>query len=204
MKARGVWELSTPRLRDLHAVLGRAGQAPCTEIQLQGAGFDGSAVAMLIGMPVDHAGALVAAVLFLSFARTSGIRTTAQILVNGYFTGEPFSIDLFPPPRPSPIYDLVLEKTRDADAALDVQVDARALPEDAVFASGRRHGRALRRARSARRRRRRSGCRCGSRGARPRSAAAGWCSAMLRSELPAWPQVEAYEPLGGTARRACP
>ena len=69
---------------------------------------------------------------FISFARTSGLRTTAQILVNGYFTGEPFSIDVFPPPRPSPIYDLILEKTRDSDAALDVKVAVKALPEDAV------------------------------------------------------------------------
>lgn len=69
MKARGVWELSTPRLTDLHAALERAREAPCTETQLQGAGFDGPAVAMLIGMPAHHAGSLVAAVLAERTAR---------------------------------------------------------------------------------------------------------------------------------------
>ncbi len=63
MKARGVWELSTLRLEDLRAALQRARDAPCTETQLQGAGFDGPSVAMLIGMPALHAGSLVAAVL---------------------------------------------------------------------------------------------------------------------------------------------
>jgi phosphatidylserine/phosphatidylglycerophosphate/cardiolipin synthase-like enzyme len=63
VKARGVWELSTPRLKDLHVALQRTREAPCTETQLQGAGFDGPTVAMLIGMPAHHAGALVAAVL---------------------------------------------------------------------------------------------------------------------------------------------
>ena len=51
MKARGVWELSTPRLADLCVALQRAHGAPCTETQLQGSGFDGPEVAMLIGMP---------------------------------------------------------------------------------------------------------------------------------------------------------
>lgn len=58
-----MWELSTPRLEDLRVTLQRAREAPCTETQLQGAGFDGPAVAMLIGMPAQHAGTLVAAVL---------------------------------------------------------------------------------------------------------------------------------------------
>jgi hypothetical protein len=46
-----VWELSTPRLEDLRVALQRSRETPCTETQLQGAGFDGLAVAMLIGMP---------------------------------------------------------------------------------------------------------------------------------------------------------
>jgi phosphatidylserine/phosphatidylglycerophosphate/cardiolipin synthase-like enzyme len=58
-----VWELSTPRLEDLRVALQRAREAPCTETQLQGAGFDGPAVAMLIGMPAQYAGSLVAALL---------------------------------------------------------------------------------------------------------------------------------------------
>lgn len=63
MKARGVWELSTPRLRDLQSVLQRAGESLCTETQLQAAGFDGPPIAMLVSMPAHHASALVAAVL---------------------------------------------------------------------------------------------------------------------------------------------
>jgi len=63
VKARGVWELSTPRLEDLRIALQRAGEAPCGETQLQDAGFDGPVVAMLIGMPAHHAVTLVAAIL---------------------------------------------------------------------------------------------------------------------------------------------
>jgi hypothetical protein len=63
---RGVWELSTPRLEHLLAVLHRHGDAACSEGQLQFAGFAGmeaSAVAMLVGMPARSAHALVSAVL---------------------------------------------------------------------------------------------------------------------------------------------
>lgn len=63
MKARGVWELSTLRLEDLRLALLRMPSSLCTETQLQSAGFDGPAVAMLIGMPAQHAGSVVAAVL---------------------------------------------------------------------------------------------------------------------------------------------
>lgn len=80
MKPRGVWELSTPRLCDLRVALGRARQAPCTETQLQGAGFDGPAVAMLIGMPAHHADALVAAVLA---ERTANPRPQLDLVWSG-------------------------------------------------------------------------------------------------------------------------
>lgn len=63
MKRRGVWELSTPRLEDLCVTLKRAGEQPCTETQLQSAGFDGPAVSMLIRMPANYAAALVEAVI---------------------------------------------------------------------------------------------------------------------------------------------
>jgi phosphatidylserine/phosphatidylglycerophosphate/cardiolipin synthase-like enzyme len=69
VKPRGVWELSTLRLTDLFAALQRTHGAPCTETQLQSAGFDGPEVAMLIGMPAQHAGTLVAAVLAERTAR---------------------------------------------------------------------------------------------------------------------------------------
>ncbi len=62
MKARGVWELPTPRLDDLLVALQRLGDASCTETQLQSAGFDGPAFAMLNGMPAKYAHSLVAAV----------------------------------------------------------------------------------------------------------------------------------------------
>jgi phosphatidylserine/phosphatidylglycerophosphate/cardiolipin synthase-like enzyme len=62
VKTRGVWELPTPRLEDLLVALQRAGDATCTETQLQAAGFDGAPYATLFGMPARHAHALVAAV----------------------------------------------------------------------------------------------------------------------------------------------
>jgi phosphatidylserine/phosphatidylglycerophosphate/cardiolipin synthase-like enzyme len=49
-------------LEDLLVALLRAGDATCTETQLQGSGFDGPPFAMLIGMPAKHAHSLVAAV----------------------------------------------------------------------------------------------------------------------------------------------
>lgn len=63
MSARGVWELSTPRLEDLEEVLSRAGDAPCSVTQLQLAGFDGPAIAMLVGLPASHARAVVHAIV---------------------------------------------------------------------------------------------------------------------------------------------
>lgn len=60
---RGVWELTTPRLGDLLAMLQAAGETPCTELRLQEAGFDEPAVSMLVGMPAHHAATLVGAVL---------------------------------------------------------------------------------------------------------------------------------------------
>jgi phosphatidylserine/phosphatidylglycerophosphate/cardiolipin synthase-like enzyme len=63
MKRRGVWELSTERLGDLARALDRAGDAVCTETQLQGAGFDRHHVSALVGMPAPYARALAAAVL---------------------------------------------------------------------------------------------------------------------------------------------
>ena len=52
MKSRGVWELSTPRLRDLHIALGRAGQAPCTETQLQGQRQLAEVIPLQGGVPI--------------------------------------------------------------------------------------------------------------------------------------------------------
>lgn len=63
MTLRGPWELSTARLRDLLLILDRAGSEPCTSSRLQASGFDGSAITLLIGMPANHAHALVSAVL---------------------------------------------------------------------------------------------------------------------------------------------
>ncbi len=65
-RPRGLWELSTERLGDLHAALGRiagGGDAICTEIRLQHAGFDGPAVSALRDLPARHAAAMVEAVL---------------------------------------------------------------------------------------------------------------------------------------------
>jgi hypothetical protein len=49
--------------------------------------------------------------------------TQANIWVNGYYTGEPVSIDIFPPPRPSPDATLNISKPIDAEAALGVNVE---------------------------------------------------------------------------------
>jgi len=48
--------------------------------------------------------------------------TVAHLWVNGFFTGEPFSIDLYPPPRPSPNAFLILTKPRDADVTVGMSV----------------------------------------------------------------------------------
>jgi phosphatidylserine/phosphatidylglycerophosphate/cardiolipin synthase-like enzyme len=76
----GVWDLPTPRLEDLLTALQRAGDATCTETQLQSAGFDGAAVAMLIGMTAKHAHALVVAV---HAERTSHPRPQLDLVWSG-------------------------------------------------------------------------------------------------------------------------
>jgi hypothetical protein len=49
--------------------------------------------------------------------------TQANIWVNGYYTGAPVSIDIFPPPRPSPDALLSINKPIDQQAALGVDVE---------------------------------------------------------------------------------
>ena len=90
MKARGVWELPTPRLDDLIVALERAGDATCTETQLQGVGFDGSAITMLVGMTARHAHALVAAV---RAERTSNPRPQLDLVWSGPETAQAQSRD---------------------------------------------------------------------------------------------------------------
>jgi hypothetical protein len=48
--------------------------------------------------------------------------TVANIWVNGFYTGDPVDLDIYPPPRPSPEAVLNVAKPRDSDAALDVQL----------------------------------------------------------------------------------
>jgi hypothetical protein len=48
--------------------------------------------------------------------------TMAHIWVNGWYTGDPVDIDIFPPPRPSPDALLVVVKPVDADAAFGVNI----------------------------------------------------------------------------------
>jgi phosphatidylserine/phosphatidylglycerophosphate/cardiolipin synthase-like enzyme len=63
MKARGLWELSTARLEDLRRALGEGNPDVLTATRLQVSGFDGPAVAALVGMPGQHARTLLDAVL---------------------------------------------------------------------------------------------------------------------------------------------
>jgi hypothetical protein len=48
--------------------------------------------------------------------------TQANIWVNGFYTGRPVSLDIFPPPRPSPNALLNIAKPIDAQASLGVTV----------------------------------------------------------------------------------
>ncbi len=48
--------------------------------------------------------------------------TEAVVWVNGFYTGDPISFDIFPPPRPSPDSVLVITKPVDADAAYNIGV----------------------------------------------------------------------------------
>ncbi len=48
--------------------------------------------------------------------------TEATIWVNGFYTGDPVSLDIFPPPRPSPNSLLTINKPIDAQAAYNVDV----------------------------------------------------------------------------------
>ena len=48
--------------------------------------------------------------------------TQANIWVNGFYTGDPVTFDIFPPPRPSPNALLNISKPIDAQAALGVNV----------------------------------------------------------------------------------
>lgn len=50
--------------------------------------------------------------------------TEANIWVNGFFPGDPVAFDIYPPPRPSALATLNLNKPVDQDAALDVTVAA--------------------------------------------------------------------------------
>ncbi len=51
----------------------------------------------------------------------AGPKTLAYIWVNGFYTGDPLDIDLFPPPRPRPNAFLFVNKPIDAQAAWGVQ-----------------------------------------------------------------------------------
>jgi hypothetical protein len=50
-------------------------------------------------------------------------RTLAFVWVNGWYLGEAFDVDLYPPPRPSPTHTLSVTKPNDAEAATDVLLD---------------------------------------------------------------------------------
>ena len=71
---------------------------------------------------------------FMAYTRTEqhqGRAATAAFLwVNGFYTGDPIEVDIYPPPRPSPEASLVIEKPRDDLAAVDVQVETPALSLD--------------------------------------------------------------------------
>jgi hypothetical protein len=49
-------------------------------------------------------------------------RTVAYVWVNGWYLGEPFDLALFPPPRPSPTDTLVVDRSPDAMAAVDIEL----------------------------------------------------------------------------------
>jgi hypothetical protein len=49
--------------------------------------------------------------------------TRADILVNGFFTGEEVSFDFFPPPRPTPVATLFVTKPVGQAGSLRVSID---------------------------------------------------------------------------------
>jgi hypothetical protein len=59
--------------------------------------------------------------------------TVANIWVNGFYTGDPVDIDLFPPPRPSPNAFLFLNKPFDAQAAVDIEASYATDPDFFAF-----------------------------------------------------------------------
>jgi hypothetical protein len=59
--------------------------------------------------------------------------TMASIWVNGFYPGDPVDIDIFPPPRPAPNASLVIEKPKDSDAALDVNVKYTTDPDFSTY-----------------------------------------------------------------------
>jgi hypothetical protein len=72
------------------------------------------------------------------------LATRADIWVNGWYPGDPIEFDIFPPARPNPDFVLTVNKPVDADAALNVNLTFKLLPEGApdhvhiIFSADRR------------------------------------------------------------------